>query len=278
MSLACERINTYEILEHVLGIDGLHPHRLEVVRKMREKIAYHLNGMILLEKGVVLDIGCGSGSSAYELALLLNNEHQVIGIDINRYAISKAKSLFADQENLSFYHGDLFSYLAEYPEQKLAAAICISVSMFIHDLAEFYSKINQSLIDGGIFIDAPFMFRDSETSLPEKFKHDTYAVCGCSMNMMEHSQIKKIFQGAGFLKLTSFEHDFDLMNFPVLFNDYPLRYLVNNFFKNIIMPSKYFGNISSFYLFWRTMKILFFFVKNKNKYASGEFSVVKVDR
>ena len=57
MSILCERINTYEVLEHVMGIRGLHPHRLSTIRDMRFKLAQHVSNNSLLAEGVVLDIG-----------------------------------------------------------------------------------------------------------------------------------------------------------------------------------------------------------------------------
>lgn len=275
MSARCEVVNTYEVLEHVMGISGLHPHRLAAIKNMRLKLVQHVSSVASLSEGVVLDIGCGSGAGTHELALMFQGGQRVIGIDINKHAIDSAKKLYGSQTNLSFYHGDLKGLLSEHPDFKMSAAICISVSMFIHDVNEFYKHIFHSLTDGGLFIDAPFMFRDTEHSISDDFHRRTYAVCGCNMSMLKLPQLKSLFHHAGFSNVDCVEHDFDLMKLPVLFGDYPAPYLIGNFFRNVISPPAHFGKISSRYLFNRTLKIFVFFLKNRHKYSAGEFVVTK---
>jgi SAM-dependent methyltransferase len=275
MKTSCELINTYEVLEHVMGISGLHPHRLDTIRAMREKLVRHVENNAALENGVVLDIGCGSGVGTCELAGMFTNGQRVIGVDINGQAIENAKRSHGDQENLSFYHGDLLSLLRENPGLKISAAICVSVSMFISDVSEFYSDIYSSLLDGGIFIDAPFMFGNEDGQNSEEFKIRTYAVCGCNMKMFHQYQIKNKLHEAGFSNVDCIEHGFDLMKLPVLFSDYPARYLLGNFFKSVVSPPAHFVGVTSRYLFSRTLKIFIFFLKYRQRYASGEFVSVK---
>lgn len=275
MSGNCELVNTYEVLEHVMGIKGLHPHRLDTIREMREKLVRHVNNNRSLAEGVVLDIGCGSGAGTCELAAMLGNDQKVMGIDINGLAIDNARKSYGRHSNLDFYHGDLGSFLAERPDLRISAVICISVSMFINNVREFYRDIYQLLLDGGLFIDAPFMFRSETDSVSEEFRYRTYAVCGCNMKMFQLHQLKSMFHDTGFSEVGCIEHDFDLMKMPVLFRDYPAAYLFRNFFRNIVSPPGYFGSISSRYLFMRTLKIFLFFLMNRDRYASGEFILVK---
>ena len=275
MSVACELVNTYEVLEHVMGIRGLHPHRLNTIRDMRVKLVRHVSNAISLADGVVLDIGCGSGAGTCELASMFANGQRVIGIDIDSRAIEVARKLYSSVPNLSFYHGDLQNLLADNPGLKISSAIGISVSMFIPDVQEFYKRIYHSLLEGGLFIDAPFMFRNIDDSVPEEFCCSTYAVCGCNMKMFQSRKLKTIIHDAGFSNVDCVEHDFDLMKLSVLFGDYPARYLVGNFFRNVISPPAHFGTISSRYLFTRTLKIFLFFWRNRRRYASGEFVAMK---
>jgi SAM-dependent methyltransferase len=275
MGSRCELVNTYEVLEHVMGISGLHPHRLDAIRAMREKLVNHVMNHAPLKEGVVLDIGCGSGVGTRELATMVTNGQRVIGVDINGHAIENAKRLHADRENLSFYHGDLRSLLAGNPDLKISAAICVSVSMFISDVGDFYSGVYSALLDGGIFIDAPFMFRNEDGQDSEEFKIRTYAVCGCNMKMFHHHQLKDKLHEAGFSNIECIEHDFDLMKFPVLFSDYRPRYLFGNFFKNVVSPPAHFSGITSRYIFSRTLEIFMFFLKHRQRYAGGEFVTVK---
>jgi len=275
MATSCEVVNTYEVLEYVMGINGLHPHRLAAIQNMRQKLVEHVSSVTALSEGVVLDIGCGSGAGTHELALMFKGGQRVIGIDINGHAIDTAKKLYGSQTNLSFYHGDLKGLLSRHPDFQMSSAICISVSMFINDVREFYQHVHHSLLDGGLFIEAPFMFRESETSKSADFQRLTYAVCGCNMTMQQLPQLKSILHDAGFSSIDCVEHDFDLMKLPVLFGDYPARYLLGNFFRNVISPPAHFGKISSLYLFKRTLNIFLFFLKNRHKYSAGELGAVK---
>lgn len=275
MSSSCEVVNTYEVLEHVMGISGLHPHRLAAIRQMRLKLVDHVSSTAELSDGVVLDIGCGSGAGTHELAMMFKGGQRVIGIDINSHAIETAKRLYGSQSNLSFYHGDLKGLLRDHPGFQMSSAICISVSMFINDVNEFYQHVYHSLLDGGLFIDAPFMFRDAELAKSADFHRRTYAVCGCNMTMQQLPQLESILYDAGFTQVDSLEHDFDLMKLPVLFGDYPARYLIGNFFRNTFSPPAHFGGISSRYLFKRTLKIFLFFLKHRRRYSAGEFGAVK---
>lgn len=275
MTNSCDTVNTYEVLEHVMGITGLHPHRLDTIRNMREKLVKHVSDVAVLSEGVILDIGCGSGAGTAELAKMFSAGQRVIGIDINARAIESAKKQYSSQANLSFYHGDLKGLLERHPDFKMSAAICISVSMFINDVYEFYRHVYHSLAEGGLFIDAPFLFREMKNSTSEKFQRNTYAVCGCNMTMQQMHQLRSTFMNAGFSNIDCWEHDFDLMKLSVLFSDYSALYLLRNFVKNVISPPAHFGTVSSRYLLHRTLKIFIFFLRNRNKYAAGEFLAVK---
>ena len=275
MTARCEIVNTYQVLEHVMGISGLHPHRLSTVRKMREKLVMHVTHNHMLGGGFVLDIGCGSGAGAWELAGMFGNGQRVIGIDIDKTAIEKARQLYSNQSNLSFFHGDLPTLIEKLPEIDITSAICISVSMFIQDVGQFYKHMHAVLHDGGMFIDAPFMFGSQTRSLPEKLRYRTYSVCGCNMKMFQSHQLKLAIRDAGFEQVDCVEHDFDLMKLKVLFADYKLSYLMRNFVRNVISPPAHFGKISSLYLLVRTLKIFYFFLANRRKYSSGELVAVK---
>jgi ubiquinone/menaquinone biosynthesis C-methylase UbiE len=275
MTATCERINTYEVLEHVMGINGLHPHRLRAIRNMRRRLVHHVSSDAELSEGIVLDIGCGSGDGTYELASMFKAGQRVIGIDINGHAINTAKMKYAAQTNLSFYHGDLKGLLIDNPGLRISSAISISVSMFLNDIEEFYTHIYQSLTKGGIFIDAPFTFREIKQKKQEQFHRRTYAVCGCNMTMKKLTQLKLICHEAGFNNVESVEHDFDLMKIPILFDDYSAFYLFKNFVKNTLVPPAHFGSITSYYLFKRTLKIFMFFLINRQKYSAGELIAIK---
>ena len=49
----CELVNTYEVLEHIMGIEGLHPHSLKTIDIIFEEVARHTSN----QEGVILDVG-----------------------------------------------------------------------------------------------------------------------------------------------------------------------------------------------------------------------------
>src|SRR5215510_8830760 len=73
-------------------------------RTMRQKLAF-VGAHFLLDPGArIADMGCGSGSGTYELALL-NPQIRVIGVDINPESVRLAQEKFK-LPNLAFVVGD----------------------------------------------------------------------------------------------------------------------------------------------------------------------------
>src|SRR5882724_4229439 len=74
-------------------------------RTMRQKLAF-VGAHFLLDPGArIADMGCGSGSGTYQLALL-NPQIRVIGVDINPEAVRIAGEKYK-LANLSFVVGDV---------------------------------------------------------------------------------------------------------------------------------------------------------------------------
>ena len=270
----CELLNTYEILEHVMGMKGLHPHCIESINKLRSRLARHVEQNISHSSGVVLDIGCGSGAGTADLARLIPSI-RVIGLDINRSAIETGSMEHAAVPNLEFFAGDLDTYMQENPDNRIIGIMCVSVSMFINDIEGFYRKIYNALDNQGIFIDAPFMFKDDTAMPDESFRNATYSMCGCNMEMFRISQLKNKIQLAGFKSIDSLENGFELMNMSKLFRDYSPVYLFSNFFRNTFSPPSDLKSSSSWYILQRTIRIFYFFFRNRHKYGSGELVAIK---
>ena len=129
-SPTCELVNTYEILEHIMGIKGLHPHSLETVESIYEDIRRHTDG----QEGVILDIGCGSGSGSSRLVGKLSEKVSLIGIDINERAIDTARKTYTHQNKLSFYQGSLEDFCQSHSDLNIIGVIAVSVSMFLPDI------------------------------------------------------------------------------------------------------------------------------------------------
>lgn len=64
-----------------------------------------------LKKGMrVLEIGCGNGSLAKDIAYRVGPEGHVVGIDNNALRIAQGKEAFKDIANLELIHGDFLTY------------------------------------------------------------------------------------------------------------------------------------------------------------------------
>jgi SAM-dependent methyltransferase len=267
----CELVNTYEILEHVMGIDGLHPHSLTTIDMLHKKLADHTHG----KQGVVVDIGCGSAHGTHKLSCLLPDNVSVIGLDVNPVAISKARENYSEQSNMEFYLGSLEQFCRENPDLNVIGIISVSVSMFMPNTKSFYQTVHTMLADGGMFIDAPFVFKGDKTAaLCETFRNKTYSICGCNMKMNTTNELYEFMQDNDFKKIETNENDFELMNMSILFHDYSPVKLISSFIKNIFVPPSSLSANSTSYLFARTLEIFSFFMKNRKKFgASGVIGI-----
>lgn len=270
-STTCELVNTYEILEHVMGMKGLHPHSLKTIERVFRKMSVHTKN----KKGIVLDIGCGSGYNTFKLSKQLSSEIVIIGIDINEHAIREAEKNYSEEKNLRFYCGDLNDFYNNYQDLSIIGIISISTSMFIQDIKNFYKLANTLLEENGIFIDLPFVFREKNKEISESFKVKTYAVCGCSMKMYTIKELSKLLNDIFNKNIDCHENEFELMNLKKLFNDYSILFLLKSFSKNILRPGAALENVSSWYLFKRTLYIFWFFMRNKQAYGAAELLVLK---
>jgi len=267
---SCEFINTYEALEHIMGINGLHPHSLSTIEQLHNKVINHTKS----KKGIILDIGCGSAYGTYNLAQRLPAEVSIIGIDINETAIEKARRLFKKQKNVSFFLGTLEEFYQLHKEHRVIGIVSISVSMFLYNTRSFYRTANEILEKGGIFVDAPFVFQPN-TKPTEQFKHKTYQVCGCSMTMHTTSELRSFMNHADFKNIICKENEFELMKLSLLFQDYSPAYLCTQFINNVRKPPAPLENNSSWYLFRRTLGIFSFFFRHRNKFGAAEIIGIK---
>lgn len=267
----CELVNTYEILEHVMGIDGLHPHSLSTIDDfIRRFIARLPDG-----PGIVLDIGCGNGLHTRSISKYLPKAVSITGIDINKIAISEAIEGHEAQDGLSFFHGTLEEFYAQQSDQRIVGIIMVSVSMFMPALHAFYATALGILEEGGVLADAPFLFKQHSTVVPNSFKAQTYAICGCNMNMYSRAELEEKMKAVGFSVVESGEGEFELMNLACLFKDYPAWRLIGNFIKNILKPKFPLDHVSRQYLLGRTLKIFDFFMRNRKRYSAGHVLAVK---
>lgn len=68
----------------------------------------------ILTKGMrVLDIGCGTGAISKDIAMLVGETGEVVGIDNTLEVIEHGKKLYEDVANLTLVHVDLFNFEEE---------------------------------------------------------------------------------------------------------------------------------------------------------------------
>ena len=267
----CELVNTYEALEHIMGINGLHPHSLSTIERLHSKVIKHTRN----REGIILDIGCGSAYGTYNLSLLLPPEVSIVGIDINETAIDKARKLFNKQKNVSFFLGTLEDFYESHGQQNIIGIISVSVSMFLCNARSYYQTAYQMLEEGGIFIDAPFVFKSLSSQLTEEFKCKTYQACGCNMTMYTTDELADFMNYANFRRIICNEREFELMNLSILFQDYSPTYLFTQFINNVCKPPAPLEHNSSWYLFTRTLGIFSFFLRNRTRFGATEIVGIK---
>ena len=149
-----KRIYSDEIVAQLPIIDktDIHYQEWRIRKSSLSKLSDHIN-----KKGApvsILEIGCGNGWFANQLALLHNVT--VCGIDPNRKEIEQAKKVFQKNPNLKFLLGDLQanqSVLLKYDIILLAGTI-----QYFPDLNNLLNRIMQLLTDKGEIhiIDSPF--------------------------------------------------------------------------------------------------------------------------
>ncbi len=131
----------------------------------QQKVAYTT---YLPTRGVVADLGAGSGKSTYDLARLYS-KLQLVGVDLNPKTIEAAAKAY-QADNLRFQEGDATARL--FPSQSLGGLMCIStvhelISFTGYDLGTYYRALDYQVdalevkraegVDGGVLVMRDFV-------------------------------------------------------------------------------------------------------------------------
>lgn len=111
------------------------------------------------EPKVAIDCGCGAGS---DIAYLLANGFTVHGFDIESESIARCRERFGEEHNLHLSQDSFNTF--SYPK---ASLILADASLFFCPKKEFdevWSKINEALLPGGIFVGSFLGPRDTTAS------------------------------------------------------------------------------------------------------------------
>ena len=98
----------------------------------------------------VLDVGCGTGLLAYDMAALVGETGRVVGIDNNRHRLRLAKRRCADLAQVQMKHGKA-EELSE-ANESFDAVSCVQVLLYLPDVATALAEIHRVLKPGSRII------------------------------------------------------------------------------------------------------------------------------
>jgi SAM-dependent methyltransferase len=99
-----------------------------------------------LQRGLdVLDLGCGNGWMAHQLAALPNV--RVYGLDLNRRELAQAARVFIERPRLKFLYGDVFA--APLPPRSFHLIVSASVIQYFADLPALLRRLLELCVPGG---------------------------------------------------------------------------------------------------------------------------------
>jgi len=95
----------------------------------------------------ILDVGCGPGLLAQDLAIEVGPEGKVVGIDTSGSMLELAERRCADLPQVEFVEGDAKSLVAD--DATYDAAVCVQVLLYVEEPNEVLKEIHRALKPGG---------------------------------------------------------------------------------------------------------------------------------
>lgn len=110
----------------------------------------------------VLDLGCGNGWMAHQLAAI-STRIRVYGLDLNRRELTQAARVFVDKPRVKFIYADVFS--APLPPCAFDVIVLASVIQYFPDLPALIRRLLELAAPGGEIhvLDSP-LYAESEVS------------------------------------------------------------------------------------------------------------------
>ena len=120
--------------------------------KSRENTKKYLN-----DSDIVLDFGCGTGTTSCELSSHVKQIH-AIDISPKMIEIAKEKAIFNKVENVNFEHGEIFD--EKYEKESFDKIIAFNMLHTVPDSQLVLNKIYELLKSEGLFISITPCLRD----------------------------------------------------------------------------------------------------------------------
>ena len=155
----------FEVEKELYGLEGRNASRYDGgVHAKHRLINYHRFFIDNIETGAkVLDIGCGNGALAYDVAKNVEGV-EVVGIDLSEKNIQIARKDFA-ATNIEYVVGNAEKDL---PERKFGAVILSNVLEHIERRVELLQKIKAKYNPNKILIRVPMFDRDWRVPLKKE--------------------------------------------------------------------------------------------------------------
>lgn len=144
----------------------------------QNRIADILNAEKIEPGSSILDIGCGKGAAAFELARSCNAH--VDGVDLTEDFIEQAKASckhYSLEERVRFHSGDILDFTSD---KMYDFVLSIDAFLHIHDKTELFGKIRGSLLKlGGRLVFEDYCMGadgDEMKRYADKFNYDLMSI------------------------------------------------------------------------------------------------------
>jgi ADP-heptose:LPS heptosyltransferase/2-polyprenyl-3-methyl-5-hydroxy-6-metoxy-1,4-benzoquinol methylase len=154
-----------------------------------------------IDVGKVLDVGCNMGIFVY--GATENKNYDVVGIDMNRHAINRAKSIHPKISD-RFVHSNFLRYNFD---DKFHTLVCSDIVNHVSDPTKFLAKCNESLDTNGNLFISHYDF-GSKTADSKRQQWD-YIGVGEIITLFNSETMNKLLTESGFEVVDNYYTDDD---------------------------------------------------------------------
>lgn len=148
------RLYSDTVLRHIPDVEKTHPlyHEWQIRKRSLRRFKDYVERR--RPPHTILDLGCGNGWIAHQLAQLADGE--VFAMDVNRVELEQGARVFAGERSLTFLYGNILKDVL--PPESFDLIILASAIQYFPDLGALLPRLSALLRTGGeIHIwDSPF--------------------------------------------------------------------------------------------------------------------------